>query len=217
MNNLVFVVGAGGHGSVVINALIQSGRSVCGITDENPLTHGTKILDIPIIGGDEAILKLNPAEVSLCLGIGIGGGTLPQGLALRLGLYSQFVKAGFKFDKLIHPSAVVCENVNLSSGVQIMAGVVLQTGVCIGENTIVNTRASIDHDCVIGAHSHIAPGTILGGGVIVGEAVHVSIGAVISPNVKIGNNAVIAAGAVVIKDVPSHSTVYGIPAKEKND
>ena len=58
---------------------------------------------------------------------------------------------------------------------------------------------------------------VLGGGVTVGEAVHISIGATIAPNVTIGEGAVIAAGAVVTRDVSPKLTVYGIPAREKDD
>jgi sugar O-acyltransferase (sialic acid O-acetyltransferase NeuD family) len=217
MSSTVVVLGAGSHGAVVVDALQRMGLTVSAITDIDVLNHGASILGIPVIGDDEEVLKLNSATVSLILGVGIGTGDLREGLALRRAIYDRFVRAGYEFGKLIHPSAIVGANVGIASGAQIMAGVVIQTGARVGENCIINTRASVDHDCHIGAHSHIAPGAILGGGIEVGEAVHVSIGAMIAPNIKIGDGAVIAAGAIVIEDVPPHVTVYGLPAKEKND
>jgi UDP-perosamine 4-acetyltransferase len=213
----VLDLGAGGHGSVVVDALQRMGLTVSAITDIDVLSHGATILGVPVIGDDEEILKLNASAVSLILGVGIGAGDLHKGLALRRAIYDHFVGAGYEFGKLTHPSATVGANVEMASGAQIMAGVILQTGTQIGANCIINTGASLDHDCQIGAHSHIAPGATLGGGIKVGEAAQVSIGATIAPNIKIGDGAVIAAGAVVIEDVPPQVTVYGIPAKEKND
>ncbi len=63
-----------------------------------------------------------------------------------------------------------------------------------GQHLIVTTRASIDHDCLVGNCVHIAPNTSICGGV------------------KIGNGANIGAGTVVIRDVPDHAVVAGNPA-----
>jgi sugar O-acyltransferase (sialic acid O-acetyltransferase NeuD family) len=217
MSKSVIVIGAGGHGAVVLDALLQAGVAVQGLTDIASSNHGAYIQNIQIMGDDSEVLKLDPSIFLLFLGVGIGGGDLREGLELRRRIFEQFKNAGFEFGKLIHSSAIVSQNVDISSGAQVMAGAVLQVGVHVGENTIINTRASVDHDCHIGANCHVSPGVILGGGVVIGDSVHVSIGAVVAPNIKIGNDAVIAAGAVIIKDVPSQATVYGIPAKEKND
>jgi len=90
---------------------------------------------------------------------------------------------------------------------------VVQPAVRVGENTILNTRCSVDHDCVIGAHSHIAPGAILCGSVRVGSGTHVGAGAVVIEGLRIGDAVVIGAGAVVIADVPDGATVVGVPAR----
>ena len=47
---------------------------------------------------------------------------------------------------------------------------------------IVNTGASVDHECVIGDAVHLAPGARLAGRVTVGEAAWVGIGAVVKPD-----------------------------------
>ena len=46
-----------------------------------------------------------------------------------------------------------------------MAGVVIQSNVKIGENTLINTGALIDHHTTIGKNCHIAPGTNICGNV----------------------------------------------------
>jgi UDP-perosamine 4-acetyltransferase len=62
---------------------------------------------------------------------------------------------------------------------------------------VINTGATLDHDCTIGAHSFIAPRALLCGGVEIGEGVFLGAGCIIFPNVKIKAGAVIAAGAII--------------------
>lgn len=217
MSKDVVVIGAGGHAGVVVDTLLRMGRTVRAISDPDPAKHGKQLFDIDVVGDDQSVREYATDSVLLALGVGIGAGDLRKGLALRQTLFERFVSDGYQFDVVMSPAAIVARNVHCASGAQVMAGAVLQTGVEVGENCIINTRATIDHDCIVGAHTHVAPGAILGGGVKLGRAVHVGIGAVVAPNVEIGDGAIIAAGAVVVGNVSAHVTVYGVPAKEKND
>ena len=51
-------------------------------------------------------------------------------------------------------------------------------------------------------------------GIIIEDDVWLGAGAVITDGVRVGRGAVIAAGAVVTQDVPPHTVVGGIPARE---
>lgn len=95
-----------------------------------------------------------------------------------------------------------------------MAGAVIQPDVTIGANVLINTRASVDHDCRIGDHAHLAPGTTLCGGVCVGHTTHIGAGATVIQGVQIGNRCLIGAGSLVLRDVADGKKAYGVPAKE---
>jgi len=84
----------------------------------------------------------------------------------------------------------------------------------IGELGIVNTRASIDHDCSLGDYVHVAPGVTLAGNVTVGDNVLLGVGSCVIPGLCIGDNSIVGAGSAVIRDVPSDVTVVGSPARE---
>ena len=104
---------------------------------------------------------------------------------------------GEYFPVLVHPSAVVAEDTKLCPGVVVMAGAVIQPRVCIGSHAIINTGATVDHDCVIGDFAHIAPGVNLCGGVVVGEGALVGVGSCAVPVAEIPAWCVVPAGSVV--------------------
>jgi acetyltransferase EpsM len=65
---------------------------------------------------------------------------------------------------------------------------------------IINTNASVDHECVLENFVHISPGAILTGNVHVGEGTHIGAGATVIPGVRIGKWCTIGAGSVIIRD-----------------
>jgi UDP-3-O-[3-hydroxymyristoyl] glucosamine N-acyltransferase len=64
---------------------------------------------------------------------------------------------------LCHPSAVIGGRVRWTAAVQVMAGAVVQGGCNLGFGVVINSRASIDNDCHLGAHTIIGPGAVLCG------------------------------------------------------
>jgi sugar O-acyltransferase (sialic acid O-acetyltransferase NeuD family) len=205
----IIILGAGGHSKVLIDALRQRKTKIIGATDCQADKKGKLIQGVDIIGNDDAILAYATDTIRLVNGIGSVG--IPFH---RKHLFCKFTGLGYVFTDVIHPSAVIAADVHIFEGVQIMAGAVIQTGCSIGKNSIINTTASIDHDCMIADHVHIAPGVTLSGGVKIGENAHIGSGATIIQGVKIGQNSLVGAGAVVVKDVPDNITVIGVPARE---
>ena len=116
---------------------------------------------------------------------------------------------------IIHESAIVDKNINPGDGSQILHGSVIQVGTKIGKHCIINTAASVDHDCILGDFSFIGPNATLCGGVEIGEGTFIGAGAVILPYIKIGKNCMIGAGSVITKDLPDGITAYGNPIKIK--
>jgi len=82
-----------------------------------------------------------------------------------------------------------------------------------GKHNIINTGATIDHECILEDYVHISPNATLCGNVRVGEGTHIGAGAVVNPNISIGKWCVIGSGSVVIRNVPDHTKLVGNPAK----
>lgn len=208
MNLPVIILGAGGHAKVLIDALLASSAVIAGIVDSDLTLTGNTVLGVPVLGGDDVVGAFLPAEIRLVNGLGSVG--LP---VKRRQLFERFKDRGYTFATVLHPSAVVASDVLLGEGAQVMAGAVIQPGCRIGINSIVNTRASVDHDGMIGDHVHIAPGVTLSGGVKIGAGSHLGTGTVVIQGIAIGEMSLVGAGSLVLKDVAPGVTVFGVPAK----
>ncbi len=207
-NKKTYLVACGGHGRVVLDALLALNKTVSGIIDAQ-LVPGSEIFGVKVLGDDDLIKSLDPQVSTLVNGLGSTGNSQK-----RIEIYDRFTKLGFSFDGLIHPTASIGAECKISESSQIMAGAVLQNRVEVGENVVVNTRASVDHDVVIATHVVISPGAIISGAVKVGRSAFVGAGAVIIQGIEIGDNCVIGAGAVVRHHVKANTTVVGNPAAQ---
>jgi len=201
----VIVIGGGGHAKVVCDALHQMGQNILGYVAPEP----NEGMPIAYLGDDHVLTGYPINEVVLANGIGsINAG------GRRAILFDRLKAKGFAFITLIHPSAVVAADVRLGEGCQIMAGSVLQPGVKCAENVIINTRAGVDHDCVIGEHTHISVGATLSGSIHIGSRCFIGAGSTLIQGVSIGDDCLIAAGAVVVSNISDSEKVAGVPARK---
>lgn len=195
----VLVVGAGGHGKVVVAALLALGREVAAVLDDDPGKWGGEILGVPVEGPVAERAGRGAAAV-----LGVGDNRTRRRLAASLELDWQSV---------IHPAARVDPSARVGAGAVICAGAVVQPEARVGAHAIVNTGAVIDHDCAIGDFAHVAPGAALAGEVKVGEGALVGVGSAVAPGVSIGAWATLGAGSLARKNLADGAVAAGVPAR----
>lgn len=201
----VLVIGASGHAKVVIELVRAAGAyEIIGLIDLN--LSGAAILGVPILGTDEDLPRLRREGIAHAfVGIGNNQRRLKTSYYLR--------KIGFKIINAISPAAIISPSASLGDGIAVMAGAVINAEGRIDDFSIINTHASVDHDCWIGEGAHVCPGSTLAGNVRVGSLAFIGAGATVVPGITIGQNATIGAGASVLRDVPDGASAWGVPAR----
>ena len=107
-------------------------------------------------------------------------------------------RASNVFDVDIHPAAKIGSGILFDHA----------TGIVIGETAIIDDNVSIMQSVTLGGtgkntgdrHPKIRKGALIG------------VGAKILGNIEIGAGAQVSTGSVVLKSVPAHTTVAGVPA-----
>ncbi|MBL0914652.1 MAG: acetyltransferase [Sphingopyxis sp.] len=205
------VIGAGGHASVVADALIAGGGEVIAFIDRDA---GAELLGRPVLSEARDLAGFGRTLVRLAIGVGGTRGGAPG--TLRAGLIERLSGEGWTIADVVHPSATLSSSARLGQGVQLMARAVVQPNALIGDGTIVNTAAVVEHDAIVGSHCHISIGAILCGGVTVGANSHIGADASVREGVTIGRDVTIGMGAVVLGDCADGSVFFGNPAREAN-
>ncbi len=199
------ILGASGHGKVVADAAELSGwDEVVFFDDDWPQRKSNAIW--PVLGNTAALL----ASLDDFSGVAVAIGNN----RIRLEKLNVLRGQNVTLPTIIHPQSIISRYAQIGEGSVICAGVVVNADTRIGAGAILNTGCSIDHDCVLADAVHISPGARLAGGVSVGECTWIGIGAVVRQLLTVGACSIVGAGAAVVKDVPAHATVVGVPAKE---
>lgn len=206
--------GASGHAKVLRELVERIGYKLVA-TFDNELETAAPFSDVPLLYGRDGFGKWRGQfGLENVAGLVAIGGARGKD---RLDIQNFLELHGISTPVVRHPSAFVASNSKVGKGSQVLAQAAVCVDVQVGEACIINTRASVDHECVLGRGVHIAPGAILAGCVTVGDFSLVGVGAVVLPRVRIGRHAIVGAGSVVTRDVPDNKVVYGNPARIRHD
>lgn len=208
MSKGILLFGAGGHASVCVEVLKDSGTIVDFCIDKSDSHRiGEKIHGSEIIPESKLNELYNEGYREIIIAIGDN--------KVRNESQRNLQSIGFEFVNAISPHAKISQSASVGFGVVIMPGVIINSNASIGNHAIVNSGSVIEHDCRIADFVHIGPNSTLTGNINIGTRTLIGAGSVLIPGISIGSDAVVGAGSVVIRDIPSQRTVYGNPATGK--
>jgi len=203
----VVIIGAGGHGRVVLDILRRAGAHVPGgFIDADTARIGETVDGVGILGPVNLLPRLARQGIAGAI-VAIGDNRT------RISYAQLIVEAGLELINAVHPAAVISASARLGRNVVVAAGAIINPDARIGDSVIVNSGAIVEHECSVGEGVHVCPGAILAGRVTVEDEAFIGMGARVLPCRRIAARAVIGAGAVVIGDVPAGQTVVGVPAR----
>ena len=198
----IIIIGSGGHAKSCIE-LIENTKNfkLEAIADiENNL--GKQILDFKVTKTIKQILNYKTKKNIL---IGIGQIQSPN---LRIKAFSNFEnKKNFFLTKVISCKSLVSKYAFIANGTSIFNHVVINAGVRIGQNCIINNQSLIEHDVSIGNNCHISTAVKINGSVNIGSNTFIGSGTIVHNNINIGNNCIIGAGKIIKKNIKNNTTI----------
>lgn len=206
-NKQLIVLGYSGHAYVVIDSAASSGINTlayCDLVESKSNPYHIKYL------GQESELTDQDITSSNYFFAAVGDNSIRRKLA-------KFIENKHWHEiNIIHKTAILSEEISLSSLILIGPNAVINSQSKIGRACIINSAAIVEHESVIGDYTHIGPGAIVLGAVKIGHSCLIGAGSTILPGVEIGDDVTIGAGSVVVKNVPSGETWFGNPARKFN-
>lgn len=196
------LIGGGGHALVVAEAARALGIAIAGVLDDRAEAPAIVKLGLKHLGKLTGAVPEGTAYM-ICVGDAALRGKIASGL-----------KGSRVSSAIVAPGAHVAPTAALGEGVFVGVHSVVHSFARVEAHAIVNTGAIVEHECVIGECTHVAPGAILAGNVRVGRETLLGVGCRVIPGVRIGAGCTVGAGAVVIRDVTDGIRVAGVPARE---
>lgn len=218
MKKLV-IIGAGGHGKEIVwnlREMISAGtlfrHEIIGYCDDAK-PEGTLVAGLPVWGTIEEAAHRFGRELSYVCGVAKN--------KVRPALVTRAEKAGWTPVSIIHPRAMIADDVQIGAGAYVAAGAYVGPGARIAPHAIVNVLASVGHDVVLEEHTQICPGAKLSGASVIRRGAFVGSNAVVAPGKVVGEWSTVSATAFVSTDIPARtlvvsppSTLLAKPAKE---
>jgi len=201
----VILSGYSGHGKVASEIIMSLGHSITGYLESEKKTNNPHNLAFLGIEEPSHLMRWTSSHLFF---VALGNNFLRQRIYLLIKSY------GGEFVNAIHPTTQISKTAEIGDGVFLGVNAIINSATKIECGTIINSSATVEHDCNIGSFVHIAPGAVLAGGVKIGANAFVGANSTIKEGVVVGNSAIIGAGSVVLTDVPDNSTFVGNPAKE---
>lgn len=161
----VIIVGAGGHGRVVIDAALSNSQlKIIGFLDDSEVEA---ILGVAKLGEISDIEKFKGYKFH----IAIGNNRFRRKLSEKIGIENLIT--------IIHPNSYIARDSKIGKGCYIGANSVINSGSKLGNSVIVNTGSIIEHDCMLGDYSHLSYRSLLGSGVTVKEEIYIEMGEIV--------------------------------------
>ncbi len=202
--------GGTGQAKVVARLLPGLGVDVACVCDRDPAVV-TPFSGVPIFHDEADFLvwlsDRDPATMCFIAAIGGAGGSS------RLAVHAYMDTKHIAPFSLLHPTAWADTTASIGDGAQILAMAAVGVDVVIGKQCIVNTHATVDHDCVLGDGVHVMPGAVVAGEVAIEDEAVIGSNATVLPGRRVEAGAFVGAGAVVTRDVPRGETVVGVPER----
>jgi len=210
MKKKLIIIGCGGFGREVAWLVERINEKehqwdFLGFVDDDQSLEGTIIDGYPILGDMDWLLEQTEELYVTC---SIAKPAIRSKLIERCQK-----KENIHFPILVDPSAIIGKTVQIGEGSIICAQTIMTVDAILGKHVIINLACTIGHDAVLDDYVTLYPTVNVSGHVHIGTHTEIGTGTQIIQGLTIGEDTIVGAGGVVIRDIPSHCTAVGDPAK----
>lgn len=194
------MLGGGGYAKEMAGVIFRlNDYELVGFLDDNDKIP--ELLGKPYLGKIFPVPE-NLETKSVVLGIGHVGRTV-----VREKIIDAYEKAGYNFETIIAPTAVIASMTNIGKGVCVADGAVIAPATKVGDYAIINSMVFLGHDSTVGRNTHLCPGTMIAGNVKIGNYCLFGIGSASINGITVGDNCIVSAGLTVYKNLKDNEHV----------
>ena len=172
------ILGSGGHGRSVADAIRARGDVVVGFLDDSRPT-GELVAGIPMLGPLRLVWDVKsqpfpegtPTPDRFVVAIG--------NPALRQRWQQVLEGAVAPVGVVVHPRACVSPSAQLAPGCVVLAGAVINADARLERGVLVNSGSVVDHDAICGAYSQLGVNAAMAGGSCLGPLASLAAGEVL--------------------------------------
>jgi len=185
----IILIGAGGHAKACIDVIeLEKKFKIVGLVD----IHRKKIFNYNTIGADKDLRKL----IKLTKYAHIAIGQIKNNL-IREKIFKKLKNIGFKLPVIISPISYVSNHSKIAEGTIIMHHAIINAGVKIGRNCIINSKSLLEHDVMIGDNSHVATNAVINGECTIGKNCFIGSGSILKEGIYLKKNSFIKANSLI--------------------
>jgi hypothetical protein len=172
------ILGAGGHGRSVADAIRAQGDALLGFLDDSR-PPGELVAGVPVIGALSLAREFkalpwpqgSPAPDRCVVAIGHP--------ALRQRWQQVLEASGAPLGVVVYPRACVSPSAQLAPGCVVLAGAVVNADAQLERGVLVNSGAVVDHDALCGSYSQLGVNAAMAGGARLGPLASLAAGEVL--------------------------------------
>lgn len=202
------IVGAGTYGQVYAKYLSEE-YDILGYVDDDEDIINQEIEGYKVLGTVGLLFEPQGFDLeSTCVFVPIGNNLTRNQLLNRISSF------GYETPSFIHKTVILDSTVEINDPVYILPGTNIMPFTKIARNVMISMGVNIAHHVIIAEGCFFSQGSNVGASIVIEDLAYMGIASTLMTGVKrIGENSLVGAGAVVIKDVPAHVVVAGVPAK----
>ncbi|QHC05393.1 hypothetical protein GRQ40_16645 [Anoxybacillus sp. PDR2] len=181
----VIVYGSKEFAKLIKQLVINCGHEFVGFIDDLE-PHKDEVLG----SFEDVRKKYSTSEYCIVYGIGYNS------LSARWNIYNKVLSYGYETINLIHPTAIIDKTSIMGKGLIVMAGVIVDTNVKLGDLVVLWPGTVVSHDSEIESNCFLSPNSTICGFTKIGSSSFIGAGATVVNNTHVPPNSFIKAGSV---------------------